>query len=59
LNGLPGDLSGGWFVTKPYKISIDGVDDLVNAYLRSDYDDDRYIDYEPNSSRDIDLIFNR
>lgn len=59
LNDLPGDLSGGWFVNTPYEISIEGVDDLVNAYLQSDYDDDRCHDYEPSSNSDIDLIFNR
>ena len=61
LNDLPGDLRGGLFVAKPYKISIDGINNLVNGYLRSDDDDDRYryLDYEPNSSSDIDLIFSR
>jgi hypothetical protein len=60
LNDLPGDLSGGWFVDTAYDISIVGVDDLVNDYLSSDYDDDdRYRDYEPSSNSDIDFIFNR
>jgi len=59
LNDLPGDLSGGWFVNTPYEIYIEGADDLVNAYLQSDDDDDRYHDYEPSSNSDIDLIFNR
>jgi DNA replication protein DnaC len=60
LNSLPGDLSGGWFVNTPYEISIEGVDDLVDSYLQSDYDDDDdFHGYGPNSSIDIDLLFNR
>ncbi len=59
LNDLPGDLSGCRFVYAPHEISIDGVEDLVNDYLTSDYDDDSYHDYEPSSNGDIDLIFSR
>lgn len=63
LNDLPGDLGGGWIVDTVYDISIDGVDDLVNDYLSSNYydddDDDRDRDYGPSSNSDIDLIFNR
>lgn len=63
LDDLPGDLSGGLFINTPYKISIEGVEDMVNDYVKSyyydDVDDERYHNNEVSSSREIDLIFNR
>ncbi|MCQ4936733.1 restriction endonuclease [Anaerotignum propionicum] len=60
LNELPSNL-GVWFKnTLCHHVNVEGVEDMVTAYIKDDYDreDDCYY-YEPSSDHDIDLIFNR
>lgn len=59
LNDLPSNL-GGRLKTLSHIVNVEGVEEMVNDYLNSDYDrEEDYYNYMPSSDHEIDLIFNR